>query len=116
MALQSTPSGKEKKSIYDVAYSSIFFRNFLQGFARGLGAITAYLFLGGLIYYLAVSFVLPRLKNVLNTNLPLITPSIQLQPNNPSNSESVSPPNSPGISAEDLESALELLQKQEKGQ
>jgi hypothetical protein len=65
---------KPKKSIYDVGLGSIFFRNFLAGFARAFGAITLYLILGGLIYYLVISFVLPQIQRFIPDLSPFLGP------------------------------------------
>ncbi len=62
---------KEKKTIYEVSYKTIFARNFVSGFARGLGMITVYVFLGGIIYYLATTYIMPRVNEFLAETLPI---------------------------------------------
>lgn len=88
---------KEKPTIYIVGYGSIFARNFVAGFAHALGAILVYIILGGLIYYLAVTFIIPQVKKILPEQIPLINPNLQF-------------PGSPP-STEQLEGTLEKLQQ-----
>lgn len=62
---------KDKKNIYNTSYKSIFARNFVAGFARGLGIIMVYVFLGGIIYYLASIYIIPRVNQFLADTLPI---------------------------------------------
>ena len=90
-----TAPQKEKKSIYDASYSSIFARNFLAGFSKAVGGIFVYLLLGGLIYYLALTYILPNLKD------------------GPPSSQQ---PSGYTIDPQKLEGALEYMQKNQQPQ
>jgi hypothetical protein len=57
----------DKKSLYDAGYGEIFFKNFLVGFARGLGGLFTYLILLAIVYYSFVTTVLPKLQPLINT-------------------------------------------------
>lgn len=105
-ALQQAPKlPKEKKTIYDVGYASIFVRNFLVGFARGLGTITVYVFLGGIIYYLAVTYIIPQVKSIIPDISPLLGPTVQQSPDSADGQGGYT------ITPEQLKTGLELLQQ-----
>lgn len=99
---------KEKKTIYDVGYASIFFRNFLAGFARAIGAISVYLILGGLIYYLAITYVIPQLERFIPDLSPFLgPPSFQQSSNTQSDQKPIT------ITQEQIEEAMKYLQEQQ---
>lgn len=101
---------KEKKTIYDVGFGTIFIRNFMAGFAKGLGAITVYIFLGGIIYYLAVTQIIPKVNKLIPNISPLLGP-INTQPQNEANTQ----PDQP-FTPEQLEEQLKLLQQKKDQQ
>jgi hypothetical protein len=107
MSNPNSETSKERKSIYDVGYLSIFLKNFTQGFARGLGMITAYILLGGIIYYLATTYILPQAQSFLKTKLPLLTSTIKMDPQ-----DLTLPEEQQKITPEQIQSTLELYQEQ----
>jgi len=64
--MEQTPpiaqSAKERKTIYDVSYASIFVRNFLAGFSHALGAVVLYLIIIGIMYYFTATLILPKVQ------------------------------------------------------
>lgn len=59
---------QDKKDLYNSSYGSIFARNFTAGFAKALGALTLYLLLGSIIYYLTIAYILPQLQSFIPTS------------------------------------------------
>lgn len=103
---QSPPSPKkEKKTIYDVSYGSIFARNFLAGFSRTIGGLFVYILLGGFIYYLALTYVLPGIKSAIPDFSKILGPPGEKQ-QIPTNL----------ISPEQLEGALDYMQQNQESQ
>ena len=64
---EETRPPKEKKTIYDVSYASIFARNFLAGFSHALGMLFLYLIVIAVLYYATSTIIVPRLQSVIST-------------------------------------------------
>ncbi len=90
--MSDTP--KDHNSLYDASYWEIFWKNFLVGFARGLGGFVVYIVFLLIAYYSFISVVLPKLQ-------PFLTAFIKAQ-------ETVSKIQNP-------QSVFENLFKQENG-
>lgn len=66
---------QQRKSIYDVSTAEILRKEFVAGFARGLGGFVMTLISWGVIYVLLIKLVLPQLQGTiqeLNKTLKLI--------------------------------------------
>lgn len=55
-----------EKSLYDATYSEIFFKNFLIGFARGLGGLFVQIVLLVVVYLGVVYFIVPKFQPIIN--------------------------------------------------
>ncbi len=55
------------KSIYDVSKSEIFWRNFLAGFARGLGNFLFTIIMFVIITMLTAQFLMPFVNPIFNS-------------------------------------------------
>lgn len=56
----------EEHSLYTASYTDIFFKNFLIGFARGLGGFAVNIVFLIFIYYSFMYFVMPKIEPFLN--------------------------------------------------
>lgn len=52
-------------SLYAVGYWEIFWKNFLVGFARGLGGMVTYLLMLLIAYYAFFTYVMPKISPFL---------------------------------------------------
>jgi hypothetical protein len=55
-----------EKSLYEVGYNEIFWKNFLVGFARGLGGLATHLVLLVIVYLFFLYVVLPKFQPLIN--------------------------------------------------
>ncbi|MEO8581888.1 MAG: hypothetical protein ABI425_04940 [Patescibacteria group bacterium] len=55
----------KENSLYTNSYWDIFWKNFLVGFARGLGGLATYLILLVIVYYAFLALVLPKISPFL---------------------------------------------------
>src|SRR3989337_984745 len=74
--METTQPEKDKKTLYDTSYRSIFARNFLAGFSHALGAIFLYLIVVAIFYYVVATFLMPRLRTLIPSALPFPNPGI----------------------------------------
>lgn len=53
------------KSIYEAGSGEVFWKNFLAGFGRALGGMFVYLILLVIVYFLFMTYVMPKLTPFL---------------------------------------------------
>lgn len=58
---------EEGKSIYAASPGEVFLKNFLAGFGHALGGVVVYLLLLVAVYFLFMSYVMPKLAPVIAT-------------------------------------------------
>ena len=57
----------DTRTIYDAKWIEIFGRQFLAGFARGLGGMFVYLTFIVILFFVASRFLLPRIQPLIDT-------------------------------------------------
>lgn len=60
-------AAEEGKSIYTASSGEVFWKNFLAGFGHALGGVVVYLLLLVVVYFLFMSYVMPKLAPVIAT-------------------------------------------------
>ncbi len=103
---------REGKTIYEAGYGAIFARNFVAGFSRALGSIFVYLILGGLLYALVTTYIIPQVQRILPESFPFFGPSLlqQLQ-TQPLSEESLQNNPTFTVSPEQVNNALDIIEQ-----
>ena len=78
-AKQIQLQSKEEKTLYNTSYFGIFFRNFIAGFARTLGALIMYMLFIYFIGAMFAAYVYPEIEPLLESFQSIGDLSSQLQ-------------------------------------
>src|SRR4030042_5302997 len=102
---------KDSKTIYDVGLGMIILKNFFAGFSRAAGAVLVYLILLAVLYYFTLTYILPRMQDIIPTLIPSFDDLF------PSNSTQTSPSgkddssSSQNVSPEQFNEAVKALKE-----